>query len=114
MKNLRPISSIQSFHAHIYYSRENVEEARSFRELVGATFGIPLGHLYERPVGPHLAWSCQLTIPKERFGEIVPWLALNRGTLDFFIHPETGNDLLDHSEHIMWLGKSYPLNLSIF
>lgn len=104
-------NSIQFYHAHIYYAPETLEEAKAFREVVGATFGIDLGRLHEKLVGPHMAWSCQLTVPKERFGEIIPWLALNRGNLDFFVHPVTGNDLLDHTRNIMWLGKSYPLNL---
>jgi aromatic ring-cleaving dioxygenase len=31
-----------------------------------------------------------------------------------FIHPEGENDLLDHRDHIMWIGKSYELKLDIF
>lgn len=102
---------IRYYHAHIYYAAETLEEARQLRQKAGDMFGIDLGHLHERLVGPHMAWSCQLTVPKDRFGEIIPWLALNRGNLDFFVHPDTGNDLLDHTQHVMWLGKSYPLNL---
>ena len=37
----------------------------------------------------------------------------NRGDVDVFIHPNTGDDLLDHTQHIMWIGESYPLNLSV-
>lgn len=114
MKEIIDTDCIQYYHAHIYYNAETLEEARALREYVGQTFGLELGRLHERLVGPHMAWSCQITVPKERFGEIIPWLALNRGNLDFFIHPDTGNDLNDHSKHVMWLGKSYPLNLTIF
>lgn len=114
MKVIVNTDTIELYHAHIYYSQETLEEARALRELVGKTFGIELGRLHERPVGPHLPWSCQLTVPKNRFGEIIPWLALNRGNLDFFVHPETGNDLADHTKHVMWIGKSYDLKLDIF
>lgn len=111
MNPILDTNSIEYFHAHIYYNAHNLEEARALRTLAGETFGISLGRLHERNVGPHLAWSCQLSVPKERFGEIIPWLALNRGSLDFFVHPVTGNDLIDHTQNVMWLGKSYPLNL---
>ena len=114
MENIKNANTIRLFHAHIYYGKDTLEEARSFRLLAGKTFGIEVGHLHEGPIGPHIAWSCQLTIPKDRFGEIVPWLALNRGNLDFFIHPDTGQDFLDHTRHVMWLGKSYPLRLDFF
>lgn len=105
-------SSILFFHAHIYYSNKTLEEARALRRRAGETFGIELGRLHEKNVGPHLTWSCQLTVPKDRFGEIIPWLSLNRGNLDFFVHAVTGDDLLDHTQHVMWLGKSFPLNLN--
>lgn len=109
-----PVSTsvIEFFHAHIYYSKETIEEARALRGLVGDVFRIALGTLHERPVGPHAVWSCQLTVPKDQFGEICSWLALNRGNLDIFVHPVTGDDLADHTRHVMWLGKAYPLNLN--
>lgn len=108
------VSAIQYFHAHIYYGAKTLEEARNLRELAGKLFSLDLGRLHERAVGPHLPWSCQLLVPNELFGAVIPWLALNRGRLDFFIHPVTGNDLDDHTKHVMWLGKSYELNLDIF
>lgn len=111
MENVINVDRINYYHAHIYYDAERLDEARALRDYVGATFGIELGRLHERNVGPHLTWSCQLTVPKERFGEIIPWLALNRGRLDFFVHPDTGDDVIDHTQNVMWLGKSYALNL---
>lgn len=112
MSAFKDTSEIQFYHAHIYYDETTLEEARTLRQVAGEMFDIPLGRLHERPVGPHTVWSCQLTVPKERFGEIVSWLALNRGKLDFFIHPVTGDDVADHTQHVMWLGRSYPLDLN--
>ena len=45
------------------------------------------------------------------FGELVPWLALNRRGLTVFIHPQTGNARADHSDHVLWLGASRKLKL---
>ena len=102
---------IKLYHAHLYYNKPNLDEARELRKVIGEKFEVELGRLHEKPVGPHPIWSCQITIPVKRFGEVVPWLALHRGSIDFFIHPVTGNDLDDHTKFVMWLGKSYQLNL---
>ena len=39
---------------------------------------------------------------------------LNRDGLVVFLHPETGNALLDHRDWATWMGEIRPLNLSIF
>lgn len=46
--------------------------------------------------------------------EIIPWIMQKHGTLSVLIHPHTGNDLLDHSLHSMWLGSPVPLKLELF
>ncbi len=38
---------------------------------------------------------------------------LNRGGLTILVHPETGDDLADHSDHAVWLGPSLTLDLSV-
>lgn len=105
---------IDSYHAHFYFNETNLEEAKSFRKRVSQKFNLDVGKLHQKPVGPHPVWSCVILLPPDRFGELVPWLSFNRGTLDFFIHPNTGNDYLDHSQYVMWLGRSYPLKMEIF
>ena len=47
------------------------------------------------------------------FGELVPWLALNREGLVIFIHPNTGHDLPDHEARAIWLGEKVELDLSV-
>ena len=63
---------------------------------------------------PHPRGSCQLTVPASQFGEVAQWLALNRGDLTIFAHADTGDDLADHTRHVIWFGTSEPLNLAIF
>ena len=41
-------------------------------------------------------------------------LALNRGELTVFAHAESGEHLADHTRHVLWLGESLALDLSIF
>jgi len=106
--------SIRDFHAHIYYDPEEVELAKRLAAAAQERFPIAVGHFHLRPVGPHPRGSVQLTVPKEAFGDVAQFLALDRGGLTVFAHAETGDDLADHSRHVIWFGPSEPLDLSIF
>ena len=105
---------IRDFHAHIYYDPEQVEQARVLAAAAQERFPLAVGHFHLRPVGPHPRGSVQLTVPRDLFGDFAQWLTLNRGPLTIFAHAETGNDLADHTEHVIWFGPSEPLDLSIF
>ena len=105
---------IHDFHAHIYFDANNAEKARALGDAAHEIFGVPVGHYHTRPVGPHPRGSVQLTVPPEQFGEFAQWLALNRGDLTIFAHANTGDDLADHTAHVIWFGSSEPLDLSIF
>ena len=105
---------IQDFHAHIYYDPEEVERAKALAAAVQARFPVAVGHFHLKPVGPHPRGSVQLTVPTEQFGDVAQFLALNRDGLTIFAHAETGEDLADHTRHVIWFGESEPLDLSIF
>jgi aromatic ring-cleaving dioxygenase len=106
--------SIRDFHAHIYYDPEQVELAKQLAAAAQGRFPVAVGHFHLRPVGPHPRGSCQLTVRTEQFGDVAQWLALNRGPLAIFAHANTGDDLADHTQHVIWFGESERLNLSIF
>lgn len=105
---------ISDFHAHIYFDPDEVERARELGDAAHRRFGVPVGHYHLRPVGPHPRGSVQLTVQTDRFGDFAQWLALNRGTLTVFAHAETGDDLADHTRHVIWFGPSEELNLEMF
>ena len=106
-----PMSKITDFHAHVYFDAGTVEQARGLCEAARDRFGVKMGRMHERPVGPHPMWSCQLAFPPDGFGELIPWLALNRAGLIVFIHPNAGDDILDHTDHAIWMGAVKELNL---
>jgi DOPA 4,5-dioxygenase len=106
--------TIRDFHAHIYYDPGEVELARQLAGAAQERFRVAVGHFHLRPVGPHPRGSCQLTVPTDLFGDVAQWLALNRGSLTIFAHANTGDDLADHTQHVIWFGESEPLSLSIF
>jgi aromatic ring-cleaving dioxygenase len=107
------VSRIESWHAHVYFDAEGRDAARAFRDVVTAHFGdtIEMGRFHERPVGPHPQWSYQIAFAPTQFADVVGWLALNHGTLDVFVHPNTGDALRDHRDSALWLGRSYSLDL---
>ena len=105
---------IRDFHAHIYFDPDELERAQALAGAAHEKFGVPVGHFHLRPVGPHPRGSCQLTVLPVQFGEFAQWAALNRNGLTIFAHAETGEDLADHTEHVIWFGPSEPLNLAIF
>ena len=102
---------IKDWHAHVYFDAATRDTAWALRERIEKSFAIDMGRFHEKPVGPHPMWSYQLAFPAANFAHVVSWLALNHGALDVFIHPNTGDELRDHRDCALWLGRSYALNL---
>jgi aromatic ring-cleaving dioxygenase len=113
MATLNP-SLIDSWHAHVYFDASSRDAARALREIIERelTGRVDLGRFHEKPVGPHPMWSYQLAFPAANFHAVVSWLALNHDALDVFIHPNTGDELRDHRDCALWLGRSHVLNLA--
>lgn len=108
------MTTLKGFHAHIYYDPEEVELARDFAARAKTDFKCAVGHFHLAPVGPHPRGSCQLSLGVEEFARFAPWAACERGSLTIFAHGLSGNDLADHTQHVIWFGESEPLDLSIF
>lgn len=108
----REIDAITDYHAHVYYDAASKPVAEGLRAALEARFPVRLGRWHDRPVGPHPHWSYQIAFTPEIFATLVPWLALNRGGLTVFVHPNTGEALPDHRDHAIWLGDKAALNLA--
>jgi DOPA 4,5-dioxygenase len=105
-------SIISGFHAHVYYDTETREVAARIREELGARFEVQLGRWHDKPIGPHPKSMYQVAFAPDQFPQVVPWLMLNREGLDILVHPETGDDVTDHTAHALWLGEKLDLNIS--
>lgn len=110
---MKDTATIMGWHAHVYFTEDELDRARAVCEGARDRFGIAMGRMHVQPVGPHPTGSCQLTVPHGRFQEVMAWLALNRDGLDVFAHAETGDPWTDHTQHVMWLGQSHPLRLDL-
>ena len=106
------MDKIHDFHAHIYFDPEQVEMARALGEATLARFpSVQMGKIHLKPVGPHPRGSYQLTVSLQDFAELTCWFLDSRGPLTIFMHANTGEDLLDHTAHVIWLGLSEHLAL---
>jgi aromatic ring-cleaving dioxygenase len=107
-------SIIGSWHAHVYFDAASREAAWALRRSIEAELAgrMEMGRFHERPVGPHPMWSYQLAVPPADFPYVLSWLALNHGALDVFVHPNTADELRDHRDCALWLGRSHVLNLA--
>jgi len=107
------VSNITSWHAHVYFDAASRDAAWAWREAIVAHFGdtVEMGRFHERPVGPHPQWSYQVAFGPSQFADVAGWLALNHGALDVFLHPNTGDQLRDHRDSAVWIGRSYVLDL---
>ncbi len=108
-----PAASIRGYHAHVYFDANTVAQARALCEAAAQRFGVAMGRVHERPVGPHPDWSCQLAFKPSLFADVVPWLAMHRAGLVVFVHPISDNEVKDHTDRAMWMGAVRPLDLRV-
>jgi aromatic ring-cleaving dioxygenase len=106
------MTAITGYHAHVYFDAATRDQARRLCEAAGQRFPLTVGRMHDKPVGPHPRGSCQLAFGPEQLAEVLPWLIANRDGLTIFAHANTGDDLKDHTDHVIWLGPSETLDLA--
>lgn len=109
-----PVNNYSDYHAHVYFDENSLSLAKALCLATAKNYGIPMGHMHQRPVGPHPVWSCQLSFNHEQFPEVIEFLDINRNQLTVLVHGVTGDDLADHTEHAYWLGEPQELDLRMF
>lgn len=103
-------SAIQGWHAHIYYEPASRTEAEGVRAALAEAFpDARLGRWHDAPIGPHSRAMYQVAFGPGLLPALLPWLMLNRRGLAVLVHPETGDDLADHTAHAAWLGEILPI-----
>lgn len=110
----RPRNVYPHYHAHVYFDAGSLERATALCLAAAERFGVAMGRIHQRLVGPHPRWSCQLAFDAAQFDALIQWLEENRDGLTILVHGLTGNDLEDHTGHAAWLGEPAVLNLAFF
>lgn len=107
----REANEIRGYHAHVYYDPDTRPLAAGLREAIDERFDVVMGRWRDQPVGPHPQSMYQVAFAPGVFAELVPWLMLNRTGLNVLVHPETGDEVADHTSQALWLGEKLELNV---
>ena len=110
----QPLNRYENYHAHVYFNPQTLTQAEKLCREAGERFGVQVGRVHQKIVGPHPHWSCQLAFSTHQFSKLIPWLDQNRNGLNILIHGLTGDDLADHTDHAAWLGTPQELRLGFF
>lgn len=105
-------ASIRAWHAHVLFpasSKAALDEATALWRRLSAlrdsgTIDNEVGRIWGSAVGPHNAAQFQVWVPKESFADLIAFLAVNRGSLTVMVHPLTREELVDHTDRLVWLG----------
>ena len=106
--------TIKGFHAHVYYDPQTRSAAERVREGLGSKFKVQLRSVARQARQGIRQTMYQVAFDASEFAGIVPWLMLNRESLDVLVHPQTGDSLTDHTDHALWLGNKFNLNVGMF
>lgn len=117
---------VQYYDFHVYYYariEESRAEADELRAALLAAFpqecaegAIIVKKLPDdRVIGPHITqfWEADVKRP-EVFVQVLSWFQLHHGALLVLIHPQTGDDLADHTDRALWLGTRLPVITAVF
>ncbi|KAJ7155388.1 DOPA-like domain-containing protein [Mycena crocata] len=104
------------FDFHVYYSEGDVPHARSLHERIRREFPeFRIYKFWDRPVGPHTLPMFEVnTFSPHQTGALFSWLVVNRGPCSVLIHPNTPNELADHTALATWMGPPVALRTHIF
>ncbi|MCJ1480417.1 hypothetical protein MMC06_000572 [Schaereria dolodes] len=109
-------SSRGAFDIHIYFPQSNKyynKFARALWERIRREFPeLRIYHVWDEPLGPHPIGMFEVNLfTPAQFGAFVPWLVINRGPLSALVHPNTDDELRDHTQRATWMGEKVPLDL---
>jgi aromatic ring-cleaving dioxygenase len=106
---------IQTYHAHIYFSLDEMPLATKVRENIITE--LPQlsykGQLIPIPIGPHPKPMFEIHIPAADINYAMATIDGLRQGLSVLIHPVQHDEMAAHTSDSRWLGEKLPLNLEI-
>jgi aromatic ring-cleaving dioxygenase len=100
-----------TFHVHVFFDPAHPEQARQASTELPAATGAVFRSWYDRPGGPLPQAQFQVDATSAELGAVTEWLMLHRDGATVLLHPETGDDLRDHTAHAVWFGTPLDLRL---
>lgn len=106
------------FDVHIYFHQNSTEQtafAQALWERIRRSFPeLRIYKLWDKPIGPHPVGMFEVNIfTPAQFGAFIPWLVINKGPLSALLHPNTGDEIRDHTHLATWMGERLPLDLTL-
>lgn len=107
--------SLFGYHIHIYFNAAAQKKAEAVANDLQRRFPDAVEDVHRvGKVGPHTTQNIGVVIKPEGFGEVVGWLQRHSEGLSILVHPVSNDDLKDHADAAMWIGKPVDLNLGFF
>ena len=103
-----------NFHAHIYFENKNLYQAHKLKELATSEIFFDSCRIYEKPVGPHPYGMIELHFNAFNYNNAIKWIKNHRNSYSVLIHQVTGDDIVDHTNEVLWLGEVLPLDFKFF
>lgn len=105
---------INGFHLHVYYDLADLELGNQVHQDLSRQLKCidGCGPVKKVPVGPHPKPSFEVWFQNRYLGEVILWVMQNRQGLSALIHPLTENEVRDHSDHAIWIGKPVDLDFT--
>lgn len=69
--------------------------------------------MYDMPVGSHSGAMYQVAFAPDQYAIFILWLMLNRDSLTIFLHPKTGEEPANHTDHAIWMGAILEIDTSV-
>ncbi|GAA5903926.1 DOPA 4,5-dioxygenase family protein [Sporobolomyces salmoneus] len=105
-------SSNNAFDFHIYYSTlSQLAHARKLHQRIRYEFPeLRVYKFWEEPIGPHPSPMFEVnTFTPIQFGAFFGFLTAYRGDLSVLVHPNTDDELADHTTKATWMGDKLEL-----
>ncbi|KAF8543994.1 DOPA-like domain-containing protein [Trichophaea hybrida] len=107
------------FDIHIYHNSSSPSQVTFARELhtrIRLEFPeLRIYRFWDKPVGPHTMAMFEVNVfTPAQFGAFVSWLVINRGPLSALVHPNTEDELRDHTQRATWLGEKVMVDTGVF
>ncbi|SGZ52991.1 CIC11C00000000807 [Sungouiella intermedia] len=108
---------------HVYYDDKSRDESNALKKRLLADFpeyasegAIIVKQLpVEKAIGPHYDLFWEVDVARvDVFAKLLSWFVQHHGSLSVLVHPQTGFDLKDHTEHALWLGEKKELKTFVF
>ncbi|GAA5843911.1 hypothetical protein JCM5353_006641 [Sporobolomyces roseus] len=104
-----------AFDFHIYYSNpsQTLHASKLHRRIRYEFPELRIYKFWDKPVGPHPFPMFEVnTFTPDQFGALFGFLVAHRGGLSVLIHPNTDDELADHTEKAVWMGEKLELDTS--